>query len=172
MIIDVSNILKESGIKRHVYGEVAFGELSFMGVTYDFPTPVKIEGDISNNGKNISLNAVMSGSFITPCARCMKNTEVKFSFDMEEVFVREEDGAEDTDEDVRVFSGHAVYIDDIAADNFFMNVSARYLCREDCKGLCPECGADLNEGDCNCVKGSIDPRWAGLLDIMNNSAEE
>jgi uncharacterized protein len=36
------------------------------------------------------------------------------------------------------------------------------LCREDCKGICPECGIDRNTGECSCVADDIDPRWAAL----------
>ena len=50
--------------------------------------------------------------------------------------------------------------------NFLMNVEGKYLCSEDCKGLCQHCGADLNEGDCGCSQENIDPRWAALVDIM------
>ena len=50
-----------------------------------------------------------------------------------------------------------------------MNVEGKYLCSEDCKGLCSTCGADLNEGECGCSKGNIDPRWSQLLDIMKNN---
>ena len=59
-----------------------------------------------------------------------------------------------------------VDIDDIVANNFLMNVEGKYLCSEDCKGLCQHCGADLNEGDCGCSQENIDPRWAALVDIM------
>ena len=47
-----------------------------------------------------------------------------------------------------------------------MNVEGKYLCSEDCKGLCQHCGADLNEGDCGCSQENIDPRWAALVDII------
>ena len=59
-----------------------------------------------------------------------------------------------------------VDIDDIVANNFLMNVEGKYLCSENCKGLCQHCGADLNEGDCGCSQENIDPRWAALVDIM------
>ena len=63
-------------------------------------------------------------------------------------------------------SSKIIDIDDIVANNFLMNVEGKYLCSEDCKGLCQHCGADLNEGDCGCSQENIDPRWAALVDIM------
>ena len=52
-----------------------------------------------------------------------------------------------------------------------MNLPGRFLCSEDCKGLCPKCGADLNLGDCGCDKEDIDPRWADLQKIMKDMAD-
>ena len=66
----------------------------------------------------------------------------------------------------RCMKDRVVDIDDIVANNFLMNVEGKYLCSEDCKGLCQHCGADLNEGDCGCSQENIDPRWAALVDIM------
>ena len=47
-------------------------------------------------------------------------------------------------------------------EEWLLAAPAFVLCREDCKGLCPRCGADLNEGPCSCTKTEIDPRWASL----------
>ena len=60
----------------------------------------------------------------------------------------------------------------ILINNFLMNVSGKYLCKEDCKGLCSKCGQDLNVGECNCSDEEIDPRWAALAEIMKNSDTE
>ena len=68
--------------------------------------------------------------------------------------------------DLRANHSVKIDIDDIVANNFLMNVEGKYLCSEDCKGLCQHCGADLNEGDCGCSQENIDPRWATLIDIM------
>ena len=68
--------------------------------------------------------------------------------------------------DLRANHSVKIDIDDIVANNFLMNVEGKYLCSEDCKGLCQHCGADLNEGDCGCSQENIDPRWAALVDIM------
>jgi uncharacterized protein len=46
------------------------------------------------------------------------------------------------------------------------------LCREDCRGLCPRCGADLNEGECACEPGPVDNRWAGLAQLKSSGKLE
>jgi uncharacterized protein len=63
---------------------------------------------------------------------------------------------------VSVFDGSAIDVDEIVKEQILLAVPTRMLCREDCKGICPECGADRNTGECNCVTNDIDPRWAAL----------
>lgn len=168
MTIDVSAILKELGGKIAVDGCVELGNTDFLGETYIFSEPVQVQGDISNNGKSLILKAKCTGSMKTRCARCMKEIAVPIEFMLDENLIQGDDG-NTYDDDVIVFDGTLVDIDEIVADGFLMNVDGKYLCKEDCRGLCPECGADLNEGDCGCDTDTIDPRWAGLLDIMKNN---
>ena len=52
---------------------------------------------------------------------------------------------------VSVFDGEAIDVDEIVKEQILLAVPTRMLCREDCKGICPECGTDRNTGECNCV---------------------
>ena len=84
------------------------------------------------------------------------------------LILRADSGIDDS-ADVILFRDSEIEIDDIVYDNFLMHVEGKYLCKEDCKGICPECGKDLNEGECDCSKENIDPRWSALLDIMKDN---
>ncbi len=167
MKIDVSSILKETGGRLEINGEVKLPDTNFLG-EYRFPEPLKVKGSVSDNGKSLVLRADAEGVMITNCARCMKEITVPVSFHIDENLAREDSGIDD-DADVILFSDTEIEIDDIVYDNFLMNVEGKYLCKEDCKGLCPECGKDLNEGECDCSKENIDPRWSALLDIMKDN---
>lgn len=166
MTIDVSAILKEIGGRIDIDGDVMLSDTDFLGEMYHFSNPLNVKGCISNNGKSLILKTKCDGSMITQCARCMKDIEVPVSFNMDENLVQD-NGETFEDDDVILFHDTEIDIDDIAANNFLMNVEGKYLCSEDCKGLCVQCGADLNEGDCGCGHDAIDPRWASLIDIMN-----
>lgn len=168
MTIDVSAILKELGGKITLDGTLKLSDTDFLGEMYRFDEPVRLRGDISNNGKSLILRAECTGEMLTQCARCMKDITVPINFLLDENLVQGGDG-NSYDEDVIVFDGTQIDIDDIVMDNFLMNIEGRYLCSDDCKGLCPMCGADLNEGDCGCTEDEIDPRWASLADIMKNN---
>ncbi len=165
MTENVSTILKEIGGRIDFDGDVMLSDTDFLGETYRFDKPARVTGHISNNGKSLILKAKCSGSMITCCARCMKEITVPFEFDIDENLVKA-DGSVSEDDDVILFEDNEIDIDDIAADNFLLNVEGKYLCSDDCKGLCSTCGADLNEGDCGCSHDTIDPRWAALIDIM------
>ncbi len=166
MTIDVSTILKEIGGKIGIDGTVTMSDTDFLGEMYHFDEPLKVLGSVSNNGKSLIMKARCIGHMTTQCARCMKDIIVPVDFEIDENLIQG-DGEVNDDEDVILFSKPQIDIDDIAVDSFLMNVEGKYLCKEDCQGLCQQCGADLNEGDCGCGQDNIDPRWSALVDIMN-----
>lgn len=165
MTIDVSAILKELGGKINICGDAAISDTDFLGEMYRFNEPIKVSGSISNNGKSLILRADCKGDMLTRCARCMKDITVPIEFTVDETLVQGDENASE-DEDVILFEDTRIDIDEIVANNFLMNVEGKYLCSEDCKGLCQTCGADLNMGECGCSHDTIDPRWSALVDIM------
>lgn len=167
MIIDVSSILKEFGGRLEIDGEVAIEPFEFGGEEFTLEAPVKVKGTIVNNGKSLQLTADVETVLGTQCGRCLADIDVDTEFSLDEHFVRTEDGTP-TDDEVIAFDGHTIELDNVVFDNLLMNIDGKYLCADDCKGLCPECGCDLNEGECECNKEFIDPRWAGLADLMKN----
>ena len=169
MVIDVSSILKEFGGKISFDDKAQLSDLNFSGGDYRFSKPLSVKGSVSNTGGALSLKAEVSGVMTTQCARCMKDIDVPIEFSISETLMRDDDGETiSDDEDVIIFEGNTVEIDEIVENNFITNLSPRYLCREDCKGLCPKCGKDLNDGICDCDDDEIDPRWAALADMIKN----
>ncbi len=168
MIINVASVLKEFGGKISFEGKLEIPALSFSGGEYSFCEPLDVRGSIVNAGGGaLSLNADVSGVMTTQCARCMKDIEVPVEFGISETLMRSDENVPE-DEDIIVFEGNEIGLDEIVENNFIMNIKPRYLCRKDCKGLCPKCGADLNEGGCGCENDEIDPRWAALADMIKN----
>lgn len=171
MKVDVSSILKVTGASVKLDSELDMKNAEFLGETYRFNEPLRIKGEIYNNGQSLTLSARVQGKMLTECARCLKEIEVDVDFEIHELLSREEDGAS-PDDDIILFDGHEIELDDIAADVFLMSISGKYLCSEDCKGLCPVCGCDLNEGECDCNNEYIDPRWQALADIFKQQDED
>lgn len=168
MILDVSSILKETGGRIDINSEINFEDVDFQGESFHFTSPLTAFGKIYNNGKSLRLTLKVSGKMNVHCARCLKEFETDVDFDVAEDFMQE-DSAATEDEDIILFSGTEIELIEVVSNSFFMNVSGKYLCSEDCKGLCPKCGKDLNEGDCGCEDDDIDPRWEGLKAIMDKT---
>ena len=171
MVVDLSSIIKVTGAQVELDGFVELNEAEFLGESYRFNEPLKITGRIYNNGQSLTLDANVKGKMKTECARCLKEIEEDVDFDIDELLSKNEEGV-DTDGDFILFDGHEIDISGIVADRFLMNISGRYLCSEDCKGLCPTCGHDLNESDCGCNNEYVDPRWQALADILNQQKGE
>jgi uncharacterized protein len=70
---------------------------------------------------------------------------------------------EDAEEDT--YSGKVVDLDPIVREQILLALPGYPVCDEGCKGLCPVCGANLNERDCGCDRRVPDPRWAGLKNV-------
>lgn len=107
------------------------------------------------------------------CSRCLAAFKQPLDVRFAEFFalVRGDGGEEGDPGDGRMI--HAVKEDVIDLDpylkeNVAVAVPAFPLCREDCRGLCPACGADRNEGDCGCRAERIDPRWGALKDLFGS----
>jgi uncharacterized protein len=80
------------------------------------------------------------------------------------IIEREQD---EEDSDKFSLQGDFVDVDEIISTDFILDIEERILCREDCKGLCEKCGADLNESPCAC-KPEVDPRFAILGTLFDN----
>lgn len=169
MIIDLSEIIKDYGGKIDISIPVKMDDTEFLGESFVFEKPLEVTGTIANNTKSLELNARVEGEMQVHCARCQKPVIVPVKFRVHEILAS--DDSQVNDEEIIIFSDDKIDITDIVLNSFLMSVSGKFLCSEDCKGLCPKCGADLNDGDCGCDNDEIDPRWAGLEEIMKNMTD-
>ena len=165
MMYDVSSVLKTEGESLSVSGKVVFSQNSLSGAGPFFGDDVCFDGTITNIGNVLEFKANVKGSFKVLCARCTKELDKTFDIDFTEMLVNSTDDISDKDA-VLIFEGHEVDLDDIIESNILVNLSLKYLCSEDCKGLCPVCGADRNLTDCSCGQDEIDPRMAGLKNLL------
>lgn len=170
MIVDLSPVIRVTGAEVKLDGIVGFSDAEFLGESYRFSEPLKVVGRIYNNGQSLTLEADITGEMMTDCARCLDELKADVNFSVNELLSQREEGEAES-EDIILFDGHEIELDDIIADHFLMNISGRYLCSEDCRGLCPNCGTNLNKGECDCDTEYIDPRWQALADILKNSED-
>lgn len=163
MIFDVQAILKTDGAQVSISGKlVPPADLQESDMQF---TDVSFSGELANISGVLEFTATAQGAFTVPCARCAKETKQSFHVAVRETLVP--DGTEGTDRDaVIVFTGTAIDLGDVIWPNILLELDTKYLCKPDCKGLCFRCGADLNEGVCNCKDDEIDPRLSGLANLL------
>lgn len=167
MIINLSGLLKNEGGSITFDDTLKIQDIRLMGDVIGFPEPVRVFGRIENEGGFLRLTAKTTGKLKTGCGRCGKDLVRDFDFGIKEILLQEERAEEFKDEDAVVFAGTSLLLDDIAENNILLNLPIRYLCSEDCKGLCPKCGKDLNSGSCDCRHDEGDPRLSVLLKLVD-----
>lgn len=111
-----------------------------------YAAPVSVSGTVTGDGKAYTAQGTGSVVFRSVCDRCLEEFEQLLTFTFSERFVRE--GAEE--EDCYSYSGDTLDLEQVFSDNMLLNMPIINLCKEDCKGLCPQCGANLNRGKCSC----------------------
>lgn len=142
----------------------------FSGETYNqtnpFVSPVTLNGRITNSAGVVSICATAHVTFVAPCDRCAKIVNKNYCVPVEHILVTSIQN-EDIDNDYILVQNMKLDIRSLVLEDIYLFLPSKYLCKDDCKGLCPKCGANLNDTNCECVK-DIDPRWEALLSFTDN----
>ncbi len=160
MFIELDNLFN-AGIKSIPLDyEFDFSSHEFNGV-FPFTTPVKLKGEITNSAGIVTVKAKISFTLEMSCDRCAANVKLPFEVDMDHGLVSSLNNEEN--DDYILVEDMKLNIDELTSEDIYLALPSKILCKDDCKGVCAKCGADLNEGSCDCKK-DIDPRWEGLFD--------
>ncbi len=143
------------------------------GVT--FPKEAEVNGKVVNRGGYMELFSDAVITYETQCARCLTPLSGSVTLHIEKA-VAEEKGAmsledKENDDYLQIKGGKLDLVLPIR-DEFLLSFPMRFLCKEDCKGLCTRCGADLNLGECACEKKVIDPRFAKLAALLDDMSDD
>jgi uncharacterized protein len=164
MKIDVRAIARTYGAAMDIQAVAAPVELglAFPGFSFDNGPQVAFLGSFQNAGHGmLVLAGEVTAGYDALCARCLVTIRRTLRVPVQESFrpLRRDAGdrkpEHDTgeDEESYVYDGFEVDISDAIRENLLAVLPIRELCREDCAGLCPVCGADRNQGDCACLDG-------------------
>ena len=164
MILDVTSVLHTPGGRLPFQFSMDLSDLEFGG-RYPVSRPVAVEGEVRNSADVLTLTLTASTTLDAVCDRCGKafaqEKAVPYS-----CMLAEELQNEDSDDIVLLEAGK-VDAGELARTAFVLGMDTKTLCSEDCKGLCPRCGANLNDGPCGCQK-EPDPRLAVLAKLLEN----
>ena len=135
-----------------------------------FPAPLHVCGEITNTAGYMRMALEASVPYTATCARCLQPVSDTFSFRFEKTVApakQVENTPEEDKDDYAVIYDGFLDVDEQLLEMLELEFPSKLLCREDCAGLCPTCGKDLNDGPCGCdAKKEDDPRLAPLRDLL------
>jgi uncharacterized protein len=158
--ISVADMLGRPGAHRDVSVSAPLGDVGSALARLDGP-PVRLQGRLESVVEGILVTGSVEAHVTLRCARCLTSLRSEVAVDVCEVFFSpgHEEAAED--DSYRVV-GEEIDTEALVRDAVALALPLAPLCREECRGLCPSCGRDLNEGPCDCSFEETDPRWAPL----------
>ena len=168
MLLDVKKIINAPGERIDFQFDMDLSDVDFGG-RYPVQNPVVVTGDVRNVAGMLILQFTAETTLHAVCDRCLKEFETLKRV-RHETMVAEELEDEDNDEILLLEDG-AIDMDDLAKTIFILEMDSKTLCKEDCKGICPGCGVDLNQGSCTCKK-ETDPRLAVLAQLLGKDNEQ
>ncbi len=143
-------------------------------------TDAAVRGGATRKGQQVRLRGEIKTEVELLCDRCAAPERAPLAVEFDTSFIPQEveavkaENVELAAEDLLLssYEGDAVDLDELVREQILLALPSRHLCREDCKGLCMKCGANLNTGTCSCVQGEVDPRWAALAELKKGSNGE
>lgn len=120
------------------------------------------------------VEGVLSTKLVMSCSRCLRPVDTALKVEYAERYRLvsqqgdDDDEAKEEDEDIVEVSEDKLDLRPYVEEAFVLSLPYAPLCSEACKGLCSQCGADLNERECGCSREAIDPRLAGLKDFFKS----
>lgn len=173
MLVNLSDVLTSEGKVETTSVELEMS--SFDSRLGEFLITKK--SPVSFTFTNIGVNkAKVEGNveltFDTRCDRCLTEVPTKLALQFDRVVTSPDAVTEDEEDDDQNFmEGYQLDVETFVYNEILLNWPAKILCREECKGVCPVCGQNLNEKECGCDTFVPDPRMAAIKDIFNANKE-
>lgn len=166
MKMDLKQLFDLIGEKQEFGCDFDFSKERLYG-TAPFTHPVRVTGKIENRAGVVRLVFSVKSVLSLQCDRCLKAFEKAMDYSFSHIVVRELSNTDDEEFDYVVCADGMLDLEELARADLMLELPTKVLCREDCKGLCPKCGKDLNLGSCDCKTKDIDPRWQALSDLFS-----
>lgn len=169
LVVNVVELLRWPGSTKDLDVNIAVDDLEFDDARIS-NEPVHISLHLESLSNGVSVSGTASATWHGECRRCLAPLEERMDVSVAEMYQQETDYA------LGVADAYAIENDQInllpmVRENILLAVPLGPLCREDCPGFCPHCGADLSEESCGCENSVLDPRWAALEGLKGRLPE-
>ncbi|OUN08247.1 hypothetical protein B5G43_02375 [Flavonifractor sp. An92] len=168
MRLNLRDLIRQDGGSVPFSFSLDLSDLDFFGAR-PIAHPVEVTGTVSNRAGALVLQGEAVTTLELNCDRCLRafSREMRVPVD---TLLAEELEDEENDEIVLLEDGE-VDLDEVFTTAVVLAMDVKHVCSEDCKGLCPTCGANLNDGPCKC-RPEIDPRFAALAQLLDKKESD
>ena len=132
-------------------------------------SPLEVRLDLQQAGPDVVVRGRVRGTFEQACRRCLEPAQVEVDEELGRLYRASDDLEEEESEDVLALPDTAeLDLSGPVREQVLVGVPRYVYCREDCKGLCPQCGTNWNESECECTTDETDERWAPLRQLQSD----
>ena len=165
--VDLGQLAREASIAVEARVSASDELWSAADLAWADEVDIRLRATYAGTGE-IVVRGSVSGRLRQDCRRCLQPVESDFTNDLTLVFVGEV-GEESEDGGAYVFEPTRPELDmsDAVREEIILAMNPYVVCKPDCRGLCPTCGTDLNDGQCDCTEDETDPRWAALRELKD-----
>ena len=164
MILDLRGVFSGREEALPVSGELDLSEVEMYGFR-PFDKPVSVTGRVEASAGTVRLIVECRAEYNAPCDRCGEACVEKYTVAVERDVVTELAGEEQ--DHILVVPDMMLELDGLLESEVILAAPTKHLCGENCRGLCPVCGQNLNRGECGCAVGETDPRLKALKNLLN-----
>lgn len=177
MFIEIEDLKAEPLHVRHVF---PVDEIGFSHADASLSEPVTADFVLTHRDRELHIQGTVETAIAFRCSRCVKDFTRPFSSSFDLFYAPQPDwGAVSMEIELKYEEMEVGYYDGVSFDvnamileRIELAIPMNFVCREDCQGLCDQCGADLNEGACRCRKEEPDSRLSVLLDFQKKKAQK
>lgn len=149
MVLDLRGAFEGEGFHKEFSYELDMSGYEDFAGNKPFKEPVKVSGSVVNKAGLVKLHVETESDYHTQCDRCClpvcEHLNVPFDNVLTNVMTGEGENG-----DIIDVRDNELDVDKLVQANIILNIPMKHLCRENCKGLCPNCGKNLNDGECEC----------------------
>ena len=163
MKIKFSELKSPKGQSKKVSYDVDLKDFYFDGEKIKSSEKIVLSGEATYKDEIIILNANLKGNLELICSRCLDTFIYPIDIDIEERFTNNK---ELEDQEIMFVDGDTLDITEIIENSIISTLPIKRLCKEDCKGLCSQCGENKNVENCSCLDYDVDVRLAKLRELF------
>ena len=163
MIIDISPLTKRKVTEQKLHLTLDGSDFFKVDTDIKINEPVVLNGGLTMLEDIIHLDMKITAKLLLQCSRCTENFSHVINMDVHEIFSNNPAYENDN---IIFINSDVIDITEVVENNVFWALPIQKLCKEDCIGLCQECGSNLNISTCNCDNSDVDPRLAKLKDLF------